>query len=262
MSSEVPPSSRILNCEPSRETQRDWRFEHAASAGILAATTPVPAAKDLREDWWEIGDQGETGSCVGWASAAAVFRWHFVKASRLPQTSHLSVRFVWMASKETDADRTAPTTMIESAGTTLKAALDVGRRFGAVQDSILPFATGQLYVGDDKTFYAIAAQLKITSYFNLGTNDGQWRTWLATRGPILTRLDVDRTWDEVSNTGNLDQYQPATVRGGHAVALVGYTAARFIVRNSWGTGWGDQGFAYASIPYAQAAFTEAYGVIA
>lgn len=40
------------------------------------------------------------------------------------------------------------------------------------------------------------------------------------------------------------------------VALVGYTSDRFIVRNSWG----DKGFGYASIAYAQAAFTEAYGV--
>ena len=42
--------------------------------------------------------------------------------------------------------------------------------------------------------------------------------------------------------------------------MVGYTADRFIIRNSWGTGWGDKGFGYASIPYARDAFTEAYGV--
>ena len=53
---------------------------------------------------------------------------------------------------------------------------------------------------------------------------------------------------------------PSTTRGGHCVALVGYRKDSFIVRNSWGTGWGDKGFAYASLPYAQAAFTEAYGI--
>ena len=40
------------------------------------------------------------------------------------------------------------------------------------------------------------------------------------------------------------------VLGGHAVLAVGYDDAtqRFIVMNSWGTGWGMQGF--FTIPYA------------
>ena len=63
-----------------------------------------------------------------------------------------------------------------------------------------------------------------------------------------------------SNGGQLAAYQPRTARGGHAFALVGYTPTSFIVRNSWGTSWGDKGFGYASLAYAQAAFTEAYGV--
>jgi C1A family cysteine protease len=54
----------------------------------------------------------------------------------------------------------------------------------------------------------------------------------------------------------------STARGGHAIAVVGYTAAgRFIIRNSWGTAWGDKGFAYASPEYITAGFfEESYGV--
>ena len=44
------------------------------------------------------------------------------------------------------------------------------------------------------------------------------------------------------------------------MSVVGYTTDRFIVRNSWGTGWGDKGFGYASLAYAKDAFTEAYGI--
>jgi C1A family cysteine protease len=44
----------------------------------------------------------------------------------------------------------------------------------------------------------------------------------------------------------------------YAVALVGNTADRFIVRNSWGKLWGNDGFGFASLGYAQEAFTEAY----
>ena len=261
MARRKPRKKRILNCTPSRDTEKDWRFENAADAGVLATTTTIPKTKDLRETWWKVGDQGSTGSCVGWASADSVLRWHFVKAGRLPQDKLLSPRFEWMAAKETDQFTSRPTTFIESEGTSLKSALDVARLFGAVQDTVLPFASGALYAGEGNTFYATAAQLKIGMYFNLGTSLDTWKTWLAGKGPILTRLGVDATWDDADvNKGNLDTYRPDTVRGGHAVALVGYTADRFIVRNSWGTLWGDKGFGYASPAYAQAAFTEAYGV--
>jgi len=256
-----PSAKRILNCIPSRDTQNDWTTATARGAGLLAAPA-IPASKDLRETWWQIGDQGSSGACVGWATAEGVLRWHFVKAGRLTKTDSLSPRFIWMAAKETDDFTSAPTTFIETDGTSLNAALDITRKFGAVRDSVLPFKSGQLCQGEEKTFYAIAAQLKIVSYFNLGRNLPDWRAWIANHGPILTRFDVDATWDNAKATnGNLDVYQPNTIRGGHAVALVGYTPDRFIVRNSWGTTlWGDKGFGYASVSYAQAAFTEAYGV--
>ena len=166
-----------------------------------------------------------------------------------------------MAAKETDSSTARPTTFVETEGTSLKAALDIVRKYGAIRDKLMPFAAGTLFPGDAKTFYALAAQLKILAYFNLGSNLSNWRTWLATKGPILTRLDVDRTWDQAPATkGVLEEYKPATARGGHAVALVGYRPGSFIVRNSWGTTWGDKGFGYASLAYAQAAFTEAYGI--
>ena len=254
------PHRRILNCLPSRGTEKDWEIEHAIEAGILSAHA-IPTSKDLRTSWWAINDQGDTGSCVGWATADSVVRYLMVKANKLPRTRLMSPRFLWMAAKETDEFRTQPTSFIEEEGTSVKAALDVARRYGAIPDSILPFASGKLFGGDMETFYATAAQFKIASYFNLRRDLQAWRQWLATTGPIVVALDVDATWDNASDTsGNLDVYRPQTTRGGHATAIVGYTPDRFIVRNSWGKSWGDDGFAYASLAYAQSAFTEAYGV--
>ncbi len=256
---------RVLNVIPSPEPERDWRFEHADRAGLLAAApAAIPTSKDLRTSWWKIGDQGSSGSCVGWATADSVLRWHFVKANRIKTRDKLSVRFVWMASKETDQFLTPPSTFIEVAGTSLKAALDVARKYGSVREQVLPFS-GKLFAGEEEAFYARAARFKIASYFNLTlrrpADIKEWRRWLATKGPILTRLNVDQTWYDASDTdGNLDTYRRETAGGGHAIALVGYTPDRFIVRNSWGTSWGDRGFAYASLAYAQDAFTEAYGV--
>lgn len=255
-----PNVRRILNVLPSPKQEHDWLITDALAAGALAAGAAIPATKDLRAAWWGIGDQGSTGSCVGWACADGLLRWHFVKANRLPNTAFLSVRFIWMASKETDVANQRPTTFIEEDGTFLKAALDVARKFGAVREGLLPFGTGQLYQGTEASFYAKAAQRRIDSYFNLQIDVLAWKQWIANNGPIMVRLDVDSTWDGVGADGHLDVYNAGSTRGGHAVSIVGYTADRFIVRNSWGTTWGDGGFAYASHGYATAAFTEAYGV--
>lgn len=256
----VKETERILNCEPSQGTEDDWRIETAAAAGILAAA-PLPDAHDLRETWWKIGDQGRSGSCVGWATGDSVLRWHLVKSDRLAKKKLLSIRYLWMAAKETDEFTSRPTSFIETDGTSLKAALDIARKFGVVTEDILGFNGNGLYSGSWQAFYAEASKIRVASYYNLGRNLNDWRDWLVNNGPILTRLNVDETWMSATDTdGELTTYQPETVQGGHAVALVGFRPNEFIVRNSWGTAWGDKGFAYASDSYAQEAFTEAYGV--
>jgi C1A family cysteine protease len=55
----------------------------------------------------------------------------------------------------------------------------------------------------------------------------------------------------VAQTGEAQLPQPGEqVVGGHAVLVTGYddSQQRFLVRNSWGTGWGKDG--YFTIPYA------------
>lgn len=165
-----------------------------------------------------------------------------------------------MAAKETDDDTARPTTFIESDGTTIKAALDVARKYGAVRERFLPFH-GRAYRGQVKSFYALAARLKINGYHNLRLNPDHWRRWLAHVGPILIRVNHDATFDNPERGGFLNDYQRHTVDGGHAVLLVGYTPNHFIIRNSWGVTWGDRGFGYASVDYAKAAITESYGVL-
>jgi len=259
-----PEAHRICNLVPSFNTERDWRFEHATGSGALEAVTALPSSVDLRAAWWKIGDQENTGSCVGWASTDGVMRYHMVKAGRLGQAETLSPRFTWMASKETDEFTNRPETFIEGAGTSLKAAMDILRKYGAVPEALLRFhIETAMFVGNESVFFATAAGRRVAAYFNLGKDLNQWRTWLASHGPVMVGLQVDATWDNAKATnGNLDNFKSNTVRGGHAVCLVGYTQQnRFILRNSWGTGWGDNGFAYASEAYIQAGFfNESYGV--
>ncbi len=257
-------TQRICNLVPSKETEQDWRFQSAIQSGAVAAVEALPPSVDLRASWWPVGDQKNTGSCVGWGSTDGVMRYHLVKAGKIAEDQLLSPRFTWMASKETDEYVTRPETCIEQAGTSLKAALKICKKYGVVPDKLLPFDIDvTMYVDGEDDFFATAAQFRASGYFNLRKDLNHWRAWLVAHGPILVGLGVDHTWDHATDTnGLLDTFLPDTVRGGHAPCVVGYTTDnRFIIRNSWGRNWGDNGFAYASEAYITAGFfNESYGI--
>ena len=255
---------RICNVVPSKGTETDFDYASSVASGAVTAGAPLPTSVDLRASWWKINDQEVTGSCVGWATADGVVRWHMVQAGKLDKNRMLSPRHVWMASKETDALTALPETFLEEAGTMTKAAVKVARNFGVALEADLPFHIDTtMYTGSEDTFYTRCAKHRIASYHNLHHDLQAWKHWLADQGPILVGLLVDRSWDDAGlNGGRIDTFQPDTVRGGHAVAVVGYRKdGRFIVRNSWGTSWGAKGFGYVKPSYiTDAFFPETYGV--
>ncbi|HCX85317.1 MAG TPA: hypothetical protein DHV14_09345 [Micrococcales bacterium] len=251
---------RILNVVPSTGTETDWSADDALEAGLLTAVRR-PDAVDLRQDWWTVGDQGSTGSCVGWATADGVGRYLMVTGGRLASDQRLSPRFIWMSSKETDEFDSRPTSFVEGSGTSLKSAMDVARKFGFALETDLPFAIATtMYLGQENAFYAAAAQRRV-SYVNLDRDLEKWKDWLHQNGPILAGLSVDENWMRLGARGKLDAYAGSHIYGGHAVCIVGYRRdGTFIVRNSWGTGWGAHGFAYVTPAYLEAAFyPESYG---
>ena len=252
---------RIKNCISSQGKEDDWTIKDIK---LSFAKKKIPQSVDLRADWWGIGNQGSTGSCVGWATADSVLRYHFTKANKLKKGNHLSVRFTWMASKEMDEYSDFPSTFIEDSGTSLKAALKISKKFGALTAKHLPF-DGDMIQLKEKNFLKVASKYKISKYVTL-TKDKDtklelFKQWLAFQGPILTCLDCDKNWNNPGKKGLLTTYDKKSINGGHCMSIVGYTPTHFIIRNSWGKEWGDKGFAYASYDYAQHAFKEAYGVI-
>ena len=106
---------------------------------------------------------------------------------------------------------------------------------------------------------------RVVPYQRVEQTEPELRGCLASGYPFVFGFSVYESFESVRVTRTGVVPMPSrheSVLGGHAVLAVGYDDAEqsFIVRNSWGTGWGDKGFAYASLDYAQAAFTEAYGI--
>ncbi|SFR36379.1 Cysteine protease, C1A family [Halogeometricum limi] len=73
-------------------------------------------------------------------------------------------------------------------------------------------------------------------------------------------------WDDKDNNGVLDPRFDGTgapIRlGGHAMLLVGYnrTEQYFVLKNSWGTGWGHEGYGYLHYDYIRTNFKYGYVV--
>jgi C1A family cysteine protease len=257
---------RILNIIPSKKQEKDWVLAHAFSSKAIVEKKKLPTSVDLRASWWKVANQGETGSCVGWSSTDGVLRWHFVKQKAIQPNEQLSVRFVWMSAKETDEITDRPTTFIDDSGTSLKAALDVIRKYGCVTAKELPFNANAYYKGTEDELYAAATRFKLKAYYNLfkgATSKAEaLRKWFASGGgPVLSSINVDKSFYYPEKTKHiLEKFIPAKKESGHAICLVGYNEKGIIIRNSWGTIWGDKGFAYATDDYVHAAFEEAYGV--
>ena len=124
---------------PERPALARDRDTTMASPRPTSATRRSRDRVDLRRPWHPIADQGETASCVGWAVADSVLRWQLVEAGRLAPDQRLSARHVWMSAKETDQRDEYPSTFLEADGTSLKAGLDVVRKFGVVLEAELPW---------------------------------------------------------------------------------------------------------------------------
>lgn len=82
---------------------------------------------------------------------------------------------------------------------------------------------------------------KINIYGVLGSAYAMQRSILL-NGPFILALPVyDSSREDFWNGGNFE--------GGHAVACVGYNEEGLIIRNSWGSSWGSNG--YCTLPYSQ-----------
>jgi C1A family cysteine protease len=81
---------------------------------------------------------------------------------------------------------------------------------------------------------------------------------LYANGPLVTTMDVYS--DFFDYTSGIYSYVHGSYQGGHAILIVGYDdeeGGYFIVKNSWGTGWGEGGF--FKIAYSQLSYPVEFG---
>jgi hypothetical protein len=90
---------------------------------------------------------------------------------------------------------------------------------------------------------ASGRSVRLPASTSLG-NVGDQKNWLDAIGPLVVGFDVYNDFFAWSGSTPYKRAASATYAGGHVMLAVGYddTLGCWIVKNSWGTGWGDGGF--------------------
>ena len=248
----------ILNVNESQGAQDDWGLVDAKRQGDIPERVSTPKRKDLRpKKGWSIEDQGMRGACVGYA-LASVLHWHWMKKGGNYRIKP-SKRWIWGSAKETDEIVGFPTVQIEEAGTTIKGALEVMRRFGCLTDRELSMKkeTTMLprVVVEER-----AGQRKLKSYYRLEGLD-EIRYWVAYGGPVIAMLRPDRQFVEANRRSGVLGIPKPDRGGGHAVVVCAYRSDVLTLRNSYGRSWGNRGYVDVSELYGKLMLRDFYWVV-
>jgi len=213
----------------------------AGAAGAQANAAPAIGTVDWRNfqgyNWvTPILNQGACGSCVSFGSSAATesaMRIGTVNPNLAIQLSEAQLFYCVARSQGRMCEGA-------SGGWTVPPALTAIQFPGVADAACYP------YVAGDQNCTNLCANWQqrvtnITGWHSL-TSVADMKAWLATRGPLVTCLTVYD--DFMYYAGGVYQHSTGNLDGGHCVCVIGYddTQGAWICKNSWGTGWGAQGF--------------------
>ena len=218
--------------------------DHLYSAPI-SRIGPLPAKVDLRKKCPAIYDQGQLGSCTANAIGAAI---QFDRMMQKLKPDFVPSRlFIYYN------ERVIEGSVPYDNGAQIRDGIKSVATVGACDEALWPYVISKFATKPPAPAYAKAAETKAASYCRVARTLNQMKGCLASGYPFVFGFTVYEGFesDAVAKTGVLDM--PAAgeaVIGGHAVLAVGYDEAkqRFIVRNSWGTKWGQDG--YFTMPFA------------
>ena len=126
-------------------------------------------------------------------------------------------------------------------------------KYGVCLESLWPYQPNKFAVAPPQTCYTAASQHKVLKANSVPTTLAAMKAVLNAGFPFVIGIAVYSSFEsnDVARTGMVPVPNTKTEQllGGHAVLCCGYDDAKqcFIMRNSWGQGWGIKGYFY--IPY-------------
>jgi C1A family cysteine protease len=231
-----------------------------APTGVLKARVRIPGSVDLRQWCSPIENQLSLGSCTAHAGVGIVEYYEkrafgkYIDASRL---------FLYKATRN----------LLHWTGDTgafLRTTMGALVLFGVPPEEYWPYKIPDFDKEPAAFCYAFAQNYQTIKYYRHdppGTSAdvllNRIKTYLSAGHPSMFGFTVYSSIDQADKTGKIPYpCKGERIEGGHAVAAVGYddkikitnagpcrieTKGALLIRNSWGTGWGDAGYGW--LPY-------------
>ena len=206
-----------------------------------------PAKVDLRPLMTPIEDQGDTNSCVANAVAGAYQYW-IKKTTK--QEQDISRLFVYYNARWRDGSQD------KDEGSVIQLAMEGLQKFGACFEKEWPFDPHLILKKPAAEAYKDGAAFRVQDMAQVPLKLEAWKQALAEGKPIVFGCALFDSFDECSERGGVvPMPSPEDVarakHSGHSMCAVGYNDGEkvFIVRNSWGTEWGDKGYCYMPYDY-------------
>jgi len=209
----------------------------------LTIPNNLPATFDLSSFLPEVGNQGRLGSCTAWATVyyGRSLLFNYGGGSSRTQGVRLSPSYIYNQ-----------ITQGQCKGTSIARSLQLMVNEGASEWDVFPYQSTGCNVQPTADQRDNASNYKMGNYKILsGVNlVAEVKTLLTQGKPVVVAMGLDREFGKKDGMG-LSAYRPhqvkkAEIYGAHAMLVVGYSDQfkAFKLVNSWGEGWGDNGFVW------------------
>lgn len=238
--------------KPKRKFGLRWQKQDSRDF-VFKITNPrafenLPPKVDQRPDCPPVYDQGGLGSCTGQAIAGMLhYLMNKLGAKTVFQPSPLFI--YWN-------ERAIEGTLMFDAGAMIRDGIKVVNKLGICPEEMWAYDDGPIKfrLKPNRKCYKRALLSQSLMYEAVPQDLNTMKKLLAEGYQIVIGFMVYESFmtSTVAKTGVGPAPKPGEkLLGGHAVVIVGYDdnddGGRFILRNSWGKGWGQDG--YFTLPY-------------